>query len=102
MTNETLAFIVDIIADICIILGVLFPIIRAFFRYLKSKILYVPRQIFLTILLHGTIVYLVYINTDTPGVTVSVSVMLAVLVYLLGDAYADMYEKNIEEYKKHS
>ena len=99
MTNETLAFIVGIIADICVILAFLFPIFWAVYRYLKSKRLHIPRQMLLAILLHGTIVYLVYINTDTPGVTASVSVMLAALVYLVGDAYEDMYDKHIEEYK---
>ena len=38
-------------------------------------------------------------NTDTPGVAAAVSVMLAVLVYLLGDAYGDMYEEHFEKYQ---
>ena len=78
--NETVSFI----ADICTILGVLASIFWAVYRYLKSKRLYIPRQMLLAILLHGTIVYLVHTNTDTLGVAAAVSVMLAVLVYLLG------------------
>ena len=95
MTNETLAFI----ADICTILGVLASILWAVYRYLKIKRLYIPRQMLLAILLHLTIVYIVDINTDTPGIAAAVSVMLAALVYLLGDAYEDMHKRNIEEYE---
>ena len=93
MTTENLT---SFIADIVVIVAFLSPILQAGWRYFKSKRLSIPRPMVLAILLHGTVVYLVHINTDTLGISAVVSVMIAVLVYLVGDAY----EKVIEESQK--
>ncbi len=60
------------------------------YRYLKRKRISIPKQLVLALVLHGVVVYLVHMNTDTPGVSATVSILIGVLVNLLGDAYGEM------------
>lgn len=101
MTNET----ISLLADIGTILGVLFSIGLAVYHFLKNRKLSIPRLPFLrpilfATFLHITVVYIVGISTDTPGITAAVSVLLATLVYLVADVYEKMYDGFIEEYKR--
>lgn len=89
MMREAIAFISDI-GGVVAFAVLLATAAWTAYRYLKRKRISIPKQLVLAIVLYGVVVYLVHMNTDTPGVSATVSILIGVLVNLLGDAYGEM------------